>query len=113
MDSPPKFAETLSFILKFLRSEGFYAAEEALISEIETRCPAPEGGSPNSTADESAGSFGEQHDTVESEFSRSPQGLERAYSAGATRDCEGYVHHVQGPSLGLKRLMIEVWQSGV
>jgi len=88
MDSPPKFSETLSFILKFLRSEGFYAAEEALISEIETRCPAPEGDSPTLTAEENTRSPGE-HDTDESDSSRQPRASKRSYSAGATRDYIG------------------------
>lgn len=39
MESPPEFSETLSFILQYLRAEGFYAAEEALVSELENRNP--------------------------------------------------------------------------
>lgn len=48
MDSPPKFSETMDFIVQFLRAEGFYAAEEALIREIENRCP--DGSSPTASA---------------------------------------------------------------
>jgi len=84
MDSPPKFSETLSFILKFLRSEGFYAAEEALISEIETRCPGPEGGSPTSTADDNARAPGDQHNDEQDDFPRQPRGFKSSYSAEAT-----------------------------
>lgn len=47
MDSPPKFSETLDFIVQFLRAEGFYAAEEALVREIENRCP--DGNSPTAS----------------------------------------------------------------
>lgn len=39
MDSPPTFSETMDFIVQFLRAEGFYAAEEALLREMENRCP--------------------------------------------------------------------------
>jgi hypothetical protein len=88
MDSPPKFSETLSFILKFLRSEGFYAAEEALISEIETRCPVPEGGSPTSTADDNVRSSGDHHND-QNGFPHQPRGSKRSYSAGATREMCG------------------------
>ena len=38
MDSPPK-RETLAFVISFLRSEGLYAAEEALNRELESRYP--------------------------------------------------------------------------
>ena len=48
MESPPKFSETLEFIMQFLRAEGFYAAEEAVIREIENRCP--DGSSPTASA---------------------------------------------------------------
>ena len=48
MDSPPKFSETLEFIVQFLRAEGFYAAEEALVREIENRCP--DGSSPTASS---------------------------------------------------------------
>ena len=44
MESPPRYGETLEHILSFLRSEGFYAAEDALRGEIENRLP--EGSSP-------------------------------------------------------------------
>ena len=39
--------EPLEYIRQYLRAEGFYAAEEALASEIENRCP--EGSSPTSS----------------------------------------------------------------
>lgn len=38
MDSPPK-RESLAFVISFLRSEGLYAAEEALNRELESRFP--------------------------------------------------------------------------
>ena len=39
MESPARFTETLEHILHFLRTEGFYAAEDALREEIENRFP--------------------------------------------------------------------------
>ena len=39
MRSPPKGSDALDQILQFLRSEGFYAAEDALIRELEDRLP--------------------------------------------------------------------------
>ena len=51
MRSPPKVSEALDHILKFLRSEGFYAAEDALIRELEERLPGDE--SPSAAASQS------------------------------------------------------------
>lgn len=51
MESPARFTETLEHILHFLRTEGFYAAEDALRGEIENRFP--EGASPVGTASSS------------------------------------------------------------
>ena len=48
MESPPRYSETLEHILHFLRTEGFYAAEDALRGEIENRFP--EGSSPVATS---------------------------------------------------------------
>ena len=63
MDAPPSYAETLEHILNFLRTEGFYAAEDALRGEIENRLP--EGTSSATTSTSSPhprtneGAFGE------------------------------------------------------
>ena len=47
MEPPAGSLEPLEYIRQYLRAEGFYAAEEALVSEIENRCP--EGSSPTSS----------------------------------------------------------------
>lgn len=52
MESPPSYGETLEHILHFLRTEGFYAAEDALRGEIENRLP--EGPSPPGTSNSSS-----------------------------------------------------------
>ncbi|BDA40915.1 probable dual specificity tyrosine-phosphorylation-regulated kinase at C-terminar half [Coccomyxa sp. Obi] len=46
MDSPSRHSETLNFIVHFLHTNGLYAAEEALVRELENRYPEIEGSSP-------------------------------------------------------------------
>ena len=51
MDSPSRHSETLNFIVHFLHTNGLYAAEEALVRELENRYPEVEGSSPVSQAE--------------------------------------------------------------
>lgn len=51
MDSPSRHSETLNFIVHFLHTNGLYAAEEALVRELENRYPEIEGSSPASQAE--------------------------------------------------------------
>lgn len=46
MDSPSRHSDTLNFIVHFLHTNGLYAAEEALVRELENRYPEVEGSSP-------------------------------------------------------------------
>ncbi len=57
MDSPSRHSETLNFIVHFLHTNGLYAAEEALVRELENRYPEVEGSSPVSQAE-----AGESHE---------------------------------------------------
>ena len=51
MDSPSRHSETLNFIVHFLHTNGLYAAEEALVRELENRYPEVDGSSPVSQAE--------------------------------------------------------------
>lgn len=46
MDSPSRHTDTLNTIIHFLHTNGLYAAEEALLRELENRYPDIEGSSP-------------------------------------------------------------------
>ena len=71
MDSLPEFSETLEFILQHLRAEGFYAAEEALVSELENRNPERRSPSDSEHRAEPARLHGQKHPAANGQ-SRSP-----------------------------------------
>jgi hypothetical protein len=50
MDSPSRHTDTLNSIVHFLHTNGLYAAEEALLRELENRYPDTEGSSPTGSA---------------------------------------------------------------
>ena len=49
MDSPSRHSDTLNFIVHFLHTNGLYAAEEALVRELENRYPEVDGSSPTAS----------------------------------------------------------------
>lgn len=50
MDSPSRHSDTLNYIVQFLHTNGLYAAENALVRELENRYPEPEASSPTDSA---------------------------------------------------------------
>ena len=48
MDSPSQHTDTLNYIVQFLHTNGLYAAEDALVRELENRYPELEASSPSS-----------------------------------------------------------------
>ncbi len=86
MEPPAGSLEPLEYIRQYLRAEGFYAAEEALVSEIENRCP--EGSSPTSSTQDlhKAALAGEYHQ-------RNPpfaKGISEQQSRQDSRSLPGY-----------------------
>lgn len=50
MDSPSRHSDTLNYIVQFLHTNGLYAAEDALVRELENRYPELEASSPTESA---------------------------------------------------------------
>ena len=50
MDSPSQHTDTLNYIVQFLHTNGLYAAEDALVRELENRYPELEASSPTDLA---------------------------------------------------------------
>ena len=76
-------SETVNYIIQLLHTNGLYAAEDALIRELEERCPEPAGvqpflpDQPDHTAVTSDASAGAQHEHC---------GEQEQFSAQAVQD---------------------------
>ena len=86
MEPPTGSLEPLEYIRQYLRAEGFYAAEEALASEIENRCP--EGSSPtSSTQDLQRAAFAADHHKKSPSYSK---GIPSSQPHPAGKSFQGY-----------------------